>query len=98
MIQTIGNLKTSDGLIFENPLININLISSSKFSPVKAQLFIGYIAEGINPDDTTTEYFYSTYELITFNYDTPNTDFLYIQNLVVEDLELLFKDCTFEQI
>jgi hypothetical protein len=98
MIQTIGILKTSDGLIFENPLININLISASKFNPVKANLFIGYIKENIEADDTTTEYFYSIYELITFNYNTPNTDFLYIQNLVVDDLELLFKNCTFEQI
>jgi hypothetical protein len=98
MIQTIGILKTSEGLIFEDPLININLMSQSKFNPVKAQLFIGNIKEGINPDDTTTNYFYSTYELITFNYNTPNTDFLYIQNLVVDDLQLLFKDCTFEQI
>jgi hypothetical protein len=98
MIQTIGILKTSEGVTFENPLININLISASKFNPVKAELFIGQIKENIEPDDTTIQYFYSTYELITFNYNTPNTDFLYIQNLVVDDLQLLFKDCTFEQI
>jgi hypothetical protein len=96
MIQVTGNLKTIDGLTFRNPLININLISSSKFQPVKANLFIGTIETAIEPDDTTSDYFKSIYELCTMNYYTNNTDFLYIQNLVILDLEAMYLDCTFE--
>jgi hypothetical protein len=96
MIQVTGNLKTIDGLNFTDPLININLISPSKFQPVKANLFIGTIEQGQNPDDTTSDYFKSVYELFTYNYYTNNTDFLYIQNLVILDLELMHPDCTFE--
>jgi hypothetical protein len=98
MIQVIGNLTTIDGLIFKDPLININLFSPSKFQPVKANLLIGRIEEIINPDETTIPFFKSIYDLITFNYLTSNTEFLYIEGLVISDLQLLFQDCTFEQI
>jgi hypothetical protein len=98
MIQVTGNLKTIDGLTFTNPLININLISSSKFQPVKANLFIGTIETAIEPDDTTSDYFKSVYELFTANYNTNNTDFLFIQNLVIIDLEAMHPDCTFEVV
>ena len=98
MIQVTGNLKTIDGLTFTNPLININLISPSKFQPVKANLFIGTIEQYPNPDDTLSDYFKSIYELFTFNYNTNNTDFLFIQNLVIIDLEAMHPDCTFEVV
>jgi len=98
MIQVIGNLTTIDGLTFTNPLININLISPSKFQPVKANLFIGIIEQGHNPDDTTSDYFKSIYDLCTFNYITNNTDFLYIQNLVIIDLEAMHPDCTYQVV
>jgi hypothetical protein len=96
MIQVTGNLKTIDGLTFTNPLININLISQSKYNPVKANLFIGSIEQLPNPDDTLLDYFKSIYDLCTINYITNNTDFLYIQNLVIIDLEAMHPDCTFE--
>ena len=95
MIQVTGDFKTIDGLTFTNPLININLISPSKFQPVKANLFIGTIEQGQNPDDTTSDYFKSIYDLCTFNYITNNTNFLYIQNLVIIDLQAMHRDCTF---
>jgi len=98
MIQVKGSLKTIDGLTFTNPLININLISPSKFQPVKANLFIGTIEQGQNPNNTTSDYFKSTYELCTFNYITNNTDFLYIQNLVIIDLKAMHPKCTFEVV
>jgi hypothetical protein len=98
MIQVTGDLKTIDGLTFTNPLININLISQSKFNPVKANLFIGEIEQYDNPDDTTSDYFKSVYELCTLNYYTNNTDFLYIQNCVILDLEAMHPDCTFEAV
>jgi hypothetical protein len=98
MIQVTGNLKTSDGLLFENPLININLFSPSKFQPVEANLLIGSIKQWQNVDDTQTDYFKSIYDLLTLKYNTKNTDFLFIESLVIADLELLFTNCTFEQI
>jgi hypothetical protein len=98
MIQVTGNLETIDGLTFTNPLININLISQSKFNPVKANLFIGDIEQYPNPDDTLSDYFKSIYDLCTLNYYTNNTDFLYIQNLVIIDLEAMHPDCTFEVV
>ena len=98
MIQVTGLLQTIDGLTFTNPLININLISPSKFQPVQANLFIGEIESGILPDNTTSEYFKSIYDLITLNYITENTNFMYIQNLVIIDLEAMHPDCTFEVV
>ena len=97
MISTTGNLTTSDGLTFINPLINICIIDGSKFQPLQAVLYIGKIEQGINPDQTTTPFFKSSYELLTLNYNIDGYSFEEVQSMVINDLSNLFLNCTFEK-
>lgn len=98
MISTTGNLTTSDGLMFVNPLINICLISGDKFQPIKAVLYIGEVKYHVQPDMSEEPYFKSNYELLTFNYFFDTTDFDIIQNEVINNLSELYLNCTFEKI
>lgn len=96
MIQTKSNISTPDGLTFTNPLFSLNVGMPSKFQPVQVNLLIGTIKEGLNPDETTTNYFKSIYDFGTFTFNVVDPSFSELQNLALAKLQEIYPLATFE--
>lgn len=91
MIQATGTIMDANGVSeYVNPLINIYMVSGSKFQPAQGVAQVGKVVT-----QGEYEYFNGVAQIGTFNYELPNPSFEQIQETVKSGLEIAYPDCTF---
>jgi hypothetical protein len=93
MIQSLGIIKDSNGVTeYANPLINVYINSSSKFTPTIGVAQVGKLIPA-------TEYQSASFNPIaavgSYNYTLANPSFEEIQNVVLAGLQADYPEVTF---
>jgi hypothetical protein len=95
MIQATGTVPSSNGIAsYTNPLINVYLHTSSKFSPTIAVAQVGRITG----QGEENENFEPVEQICTSAFDLKNPNFEAVQALLLADLQAKFPTVTFEVI
>jgi hypothetical protein len=95
MIQATGTVPSSNGIAsYTNPLINVYLHTSSKFSPTIAVAQVGKIIS----QGEENENFDPVEQICTSAFDLKNPSFEVVQNLLLADLKDKYPAVTFEII
>jgi hypothetical protein len=90
MIQGTGTL-TMGVVSYINPLINIWMLSASKYTPTQGVAQIGFVQETTSP----TQSFNAVTSCGTYNYNGLNPSFNDIQNAVLFGLKADYPDMIF---
>ena len=93
MIQANGIIKDSNGVTeYANPLINVYMNSSSKFTPTLAVAQVGKLTEAT---ETQPASFSPVAAVGTYEYTEPNPNFEAVQLVVLAGLKADYPTVTF---
>ena len=94
MIKTTGIIPAQDGVSeYKDPMINVNMNSSSKFTPTLAVAQVGKLTEAT---ETQPASFSPVAAVGTYEYTEPNPSFEAVQLVVLEGLKKDYPTVTFE--
>lgn len=96
MIKCKSNISTPDGLLFEQPLFNLNIIMPNKFIATQVNLLIGSIYTMPEPDNTEKTYFKSIYDFGTYTFNVLNPSFEQLELATLAKLQEIYPNATFE--
>jgi hypothetical protein len=96
MIQATGIIKDSNGVTeYANPLINVYMNSSSKFTPT---IGVAQVGKLITNGEEQPSSFSPVSQVGTYEYTLGNPSFLELQQVVLTGLETDYPEVTFSII